>query len=63
LRELIEKACTPKQVEAVKYASVGYGPRRIARVLGISVTSVKDRLERAELNIRKAREAAQEGTV
>lgn len=62
MRELVEKACTAKQLEAVKYASIGYGPRRIARVLGISVTSAKERLERAELNIRKAREAAQEGT-
>jgi DNA-binding CsgD family transcriptional regulator len=56
LRKLIERAVTPKQLEVVKLKSIGYGTNRIARYLGITVSSVRDRLERAELRIRKARE-------
>jgi DNA-binding CsgD family transcriptional regulator len=55
LRALIEKVCTPKQVEAVKLKALGLGVSRIGRVLGISREAVRNRLAGAELNIRRNR--------
>lgn len=52
LRDIIERVCTPREVEALKLKHVGYGRRRMALVLGISDTAVRDRLRAAEKKIR-----------
>jgi hypothetical protein len=51
---LIVKECTDKQVEALKLKAVGLGVRRIARVLEISTAAARNRLDGAELKIRRA---------
>jgi DNA-binding CsgD family transcriptional regulator len=57
MRELISEVCTPKQIEALKLKASGLGCRRIARVLDVSTTSVRDRLQGAERRIIAALEA------
>jgi DNA-binding CsgD family transcriptional regulator len=60
LRALIEQVCTPKQIEVVKLKARGLGVSRMGRVLGISREAVRGRLAGAELNIRRARDRADE---
>lgn len=61
-RLLIERVCTPRQVDVMKLKAHGYGRRRIARILGISEGSVADRQRKASLRIQneldRMREAA-----
>lgn len=49
---------TDKQREAVELCDAGKGYLASARVLGISVATVRARLAAAELKIRKLRNAA-----
>jgi DNA-binding CsgD family transcriptional regulator len=60
LRELIERACTPKEVEVMQLKAQGYSKRGMANILGISEEAVRDRMRRA---VRKVKEeaAAQRG--
>jgi hypothetical protein len=51
VRALIERVCTPKQTEVMKLKASGAGNHRMARLLGISITSVKERLTSAERKI------------
>jgi DNA-binding CsgD family transcriptional regulator len=60
LREIIERACTPREIEALKLRAAGYGIRRIARALDLDPSTVRARLNRAERKIR-AETAAQRG--
>lgn len=48
LRAMIERVCTAKERETLKLKAAGCGVRRIARILGISPTSVRDRLAGAQ---------------
>jgi DNA-binding CsgD family transcriptional regulator len=52
LRKIIERVCTPKQIEALKLKADGFGLQRIAQVLGITKESVRSRLDSAALRIR-----------
>lgn len=54
VRSLAERELTPKQLEAWKLHSLGYGYRRVGRILGISTRSARDRIERARQIIDKA---------
>lgn len=50
------RVCTPKQIEALELINQGYGPRRIARILGISKQAVNDRIENARRKIKAEQE-------
>lgn len=54
LRELAARVCTEKELEALKLKAAGYGERRIAIVLNISRTSVRDRLRNGERKLLAA---------
>lgn len=56
LRELAERVCTGKEVDALKLKAAGYGRRRIAVILGIGETSVRDRIRGGERKILVALE-------
>lgn len=47
LRELAERVCTAKELEALRAREAGAGYRRIALMLDISVSSARDRVQRA----------------
>jgi DNA-binding CsgD family transcriptional regulator len=59
-RELATRVCTEKELEALKLKVAGYGERRIAVVLNISRTTVRDRLRNAERKLLAAGEPAEE---
>lgn len=58
LRAIIERVCTPAEIEVLKLkATIGpggreYGRRRIAQILHVSDTTVRDRLRNAERKIQ-----------
>ena len=52
LRDVIERVCTPAEIDALKLKALGYGRRRMGVVLGISDSAVRDRLRSAERKIR-----------
>jgi hypothetical protein len=58
LRELCESVCkhAPGQIDALMLKSQGYGAGRIGRVLGITESAARGRLDRATLKIRKEQE-------
>jgi DNA-directed RNA polymerase specialized sigma24 family protein len=61
MRELIERVCTPRQVDVLKLQAHGYGTRRIAAILGVSRQAIKSRLEIARKRVERElerREAA-----
>jgi DNA-binding CsgD family transcriptional regulator len=60
LRELIERVCTPRQVEAMKLVAVGAGAKRIGLALGVDESSARALLRRARRNVQ-AEVAAQRG--
>jgi DNA-binding CsgD family transcriptional regulator len=60
LRELIERACTEKQITAFKLKSHGAGNRRIALALDIDESTVRGLLNRGTRRIREEL-AAQRG--
>jgi DNA-binding CsgD family transcriptional regulator len=47
-----EQLCTPKQLEALRLVALGYGTRRIARVLNISPQAVTARLDGARRRLQ-----------
>jgi len=47
VRELAERVCTRKELEALKLWDAGAGYRRVALMLGISPSSARDRIVRA----------------
>lgn len=53
-KRIIETVCTPAELEAVKLRCEGLSDRRISHALGISRTTVRDRLNRAAAKIRAA---------
>lgn len=55
-RELIERVCTPKEVEALRLKAAGYGTRRMAIALGISRAAVRERLASAARKVAQASE-------
>jgi len=59
LRELCEAACqhAPRQLDALKLKSHGYGAVRTAQVLGVTEKAVRGLLARAELNVRQEQAA------
>lgn len=58
-----ERVLTPRQLEIVKLYNSNYGIKRIARVLGITASTVKGHLAAAELKMLKAldKQGGQEG--
>jgi DNA-binding NarL/FixJ family response regulator len=53
LREIIERVCTPKQIEILKLKHAGWGFKRIALALGVDESTVRGHLRAAERNIRQ----------
>lgn len=47
LLQLAERICTPKEYEAFTLWQRGAGYRRVADQLGISVSTARDRIDRA----------------
>lgn len=62
LRDLIERSCTPKEVEVLQLKAMGYGVGRMSSLLGISETAVRKRLRSAARKIQ-AEAAAQRGVI
>lgn len=50
------QVCTTKELQALTHRAAGYGKRKTARMLGISPTTVKDRLDSAHRKIRAEQE-------
>lgn len=50
--EIASEVCTAKELEALAYQEAGYGKRKTAKILGISPTTVRDRLEAARRKIQ-----------
>lgn len=44
---LVDAGCSPEEVEAVLRHDLGWGYRQIARALGVSPTTVRDRIDTA----------------
>jgi DNA-binding CsgD family transcriptional regulator len=53
LREIIERVCSAKEIEVLKLKAAGAGRRRMALVLDISESAVRDRLSSAERKVRR----------
>lgn len=53
LRDVVETACTPRQIEVVKLQAAGMSKNGIARVLDCDRANVRDLLERAHRRIRE----------
>jgi DNA-directed RNA polymerase specialized sigma24 family protein len=51
---LAAEICTAKQMEVLRLRNDGYGCRQIARMLEIAPASAKNRLDGADLRLRKA---------
>ena len=58
VREAAEAELTSKQLEAWKLHSLGFGYRRVGRILGISTWSARDRIDRAQQVIDRCMEVA-----
>jgi DNA-directed RNA polymerase specialized sigma24 family protein len=56
VREIAERTCTPKQLDALKLRAEGLGYKTVARVLNLDVSSTRDRIQRAERRLLKALE-------
>lgn len=56
--EITQSGLTPLQLQAAYLARAGASERRIARMLGVSRTSVRDRLDLAESKIQRHRTEA-----
>lgn len=55
-RALAEKLCTDRELTALKLWHNGAGYRRIGLILGISMSSARDRVHRATDKIHRAKE-------
>jgi DNA-binding CsgD family transcriptional regulator len=53
LRAVIERVCTPRQIEALKWKATGCGARRIGVILGIDESAARGLLRRAERNVQQ----------
>lgn len=60
LRQVIERVCTPAEIEALKLKAAGYGRRRAALVLRISESALRDRMNSARRKV-EAEVAAMRG--
>jgi len=60
LRAIIERSCTPEQIEVLKLKAAGVGAKRSGHVLGKDESTIRGLLHRAERRIR-AEVAAQRG--
>lgn len=60
LIEIIERVCTPRQIEALKLRAIGAGAKRIGLALDIDESAARGLLRRAERAVR-AEVAAQRG--
>lgn len=56
-RELAERLCTEKELQALKLWENGCGYRRTAHILGISMSSARDRIHRSLDKISRNQEA------
>ena len=54
LLALAATVCTEKQMEVLRLRDEGCGLRLMARILGISPRSAKDRLDAADLHLQNA---------
>lgn len=54
LRELAERVCTPKQLDALKLWDAGLGYRRIGLALHVSPTTARDLVQRALQKMKRA---------
>ena len=52
-RALVERVCTEAEVEVLKLKARGWGRRRIARMLAISDTAVRDRIRNAQRKLER----------
>lgn len=52
LRDVIQTACTPRQIDVLKLRASGVSQRRIARMLDVDPATVRGLLERAQRRIR-----------
>jgi DNA-binding CsgD family transcriptional regulator len=59
---IMERVCTPKQIECLKLKSTGHGAKRSALILGCDESTVRGHLRAAERRIREE-VAAQRGIV
>lgn len=53
------ECCTEKQMDVLRLRDANVGLRTIARQLGISPSAARERLDAADLNIRRAIEAGE----
>lgn len=60
LREVIERVCSPRQIEALKLKAAGAGAKRIGLALGVDESAARGLLRRASRRIQ-AEIAAQRG--
>jgi len=51
LAEIATRVCTPKELEALELRHAGLSLRQIAFVLDLSLTTVADRIRRAEQKV------------
>lgn len=51
---LAATVCTDKQMEVLRLRDEGFGVRLIARMVGITPRSAKDRLDAADLRLQRA---------
>lgn len=61
LRAVIERVCTPRQVEVLKLYAQGLGHKRVAATLGVSTKTAREHLEAASRRIRAAADDAEPG--
>ncbi len=54
IRTIAEQACTPRELDAWKLSLDGAGHRTIARALGTSPSTARDRLASARAKIARA---------
>jgi DNA-binding CsgD family transcriptional regulator len=55
---LAEQVCTPRELTCLKLNTQGFGYRLIAGALGISVSTVRDKIKNAERKITNAKQEA-----
>lgn len=57
-RTLAERILTEKELEVWKLVAAGYGRRRIARILAISNSAARERIDSASRKLERAKENA-----
>lgn len=51
VRAAAEASCTPRQLQALRYAAAGASTRHVAKLMGISRASAREHLSRAHAKI------------